>query len=282
MAEDTFITHVGNVLDQLVQGDNQDLALRSHDSLNSISLGIVDASTPQSIQKVDASLQRVVQMVLKLKQQLAYHQKCPDAIHSAISTDSLSPPISCKTEGEWEFVNDRVSQHESPPGALSASNQAMTSDSITAAPTTTTTVAPEIPPCSECIQKCASVASSVVKGDLNVRVDCKNTACHQSTLVVSINQMMAKLSSFTGEVTRVTAHGIEGRLGVQTKLEDESGAWKDCMQQLNAMMDGYSKQIIDFATVCTAVSHGDLSRKVTVDVKGEALILKSTMNTMGE
>ncbi|KAK3829008.1 MAG: atypical/HisK protein kinase [Benniella sp.] len=287
MAEDTYITHVGNVLDQLVQEDNQDPDLRSHDSLNSISLGIVDASTPQSIQKVDASLQRVVQMVLKLRQELAYHQKCPDAMHSATSTDSLSPSISCKTEGEWEFVNDRASQAsappsqpESPPSTLSASNQAMTSDSVTAAPTTTTAVAPEISPCSECIQKCASVASSVVKGDLSVRVDCKNSACHQSTLVVSINEMMAKLSSFTGEVTRVTAHGIEGRLGVQTKLEDESGAWKDCMQQLNAMTDGYSKQLIDFATVCTAVSHGDLSRKVTVDVKGEALILKSTMNTM--
>ncbi|KAK3829004.1 MAG: atypical/HisK protein kinase [Benniella sp.] len=284
MAEDTYITHVGNVLDQLVQEDNQDPDLRSHDSLNSISLGIVDASTPQSIQKVDASLQRVVQMVLKLRQELAYHQKCPDAVHSATSTDSLSPPISCKTEGGWKVVNDGASQvsasslqHESSPSA--ASNQAIISNSITAAPTTTA-VAPEIPPCSECIQKCASVASSVVKGDLSVRVDCKNSACHQSTLVVSINEMMAKLSSFTGEVTRVTAHGIEGRLGVQTKLEDESGAWKDCMQQLNAMTDGYSKQLIDFATVCTAVSHGDLSRKVTVDVKGEALILKSTMNTM--
>ncbi|KAF9345684.1 hypothetical protein BGX34_004548 [Mortierella sp. NVP85] len=277
MAQDTYITHVGNVLDQLVLDDNQDPALRSHDSLNSISLGIVDASTPQSIQKVDASLQRVAQMVLKLKQELAYHQKCPDAMHSAISTDSLSLPISCKTEGRWKVVNDGASQvgasssqHECSPST--ASDQVMTSNSIAAAPTTTTAVASEIPPCSECIQKCASVASSVIKGDLSVRVDCKNTACNQSTLVVSINEMMAKLSNFTGE----------GRLGVQTKFEDESGAWKDCMQQLNAMTDGYSKQIIDFATVCTAVSHGDLSRKVTVDVKGEALILKSTMNTMGE
>ncbi|KAF9344536.1 hypothetical protein BGX34_005567, partial [Mortierella sp. NVP85] len=212
-AEEAYITHIDNVLNLLVQGQDQDLVSQSINFQNPSPLESVGASTSQSIQKVDASLQQVVQMVFKLRQELAYHQKCPDAMHSVVSMDSLSPAISCRSEDEWEFVNDRASQAnapppqlESPPSALSASNQAMTPNSITAAPTTTTVVAPEIPPCSECIQKCASVASSVVKGDLSVRVDCKNTACHQSTLVVSINEMMAKLSSFTGEITRVTAH----------------------------------------------------------------------------
>ncbi|KAI1292959.1 hypothetical protein EDD11_008569, partial [Mortierella claussenii] len=135
-------------------------------------------------------------------------------------------------------------------------------------------------PCATCIYQCALVATAVVKGDLGVRIHCKREACNQSALTVSINQMVAKLSNFTEEVIQVAAQGVEGKLGVQAKIEDERGIWKEFVSHLNTMTVGHSEQVRDIASVCTAVAHGDLSQKITVSVKGETLVLKNTINTM--
>ena len=99
---------------------------------------------------------------------------------------------------------------------------------------------------------------------------------------MSVNEMVAKLSNFTAEVIQVAAQGVEGRLGVQAKMEDERGIWREFVNHLNTMTVGHSEQVRDIASVCTAVAHGDLSQKITVAVKGETLVLKNTINTMGK
>ncbi|KAG0302177.1 hypothetical protein BGZ98_007726, partial [Dissophora globulifera] len=135
-------------------------------------------------------------------------------------------------------------------------------------------------PCPECIRNCALVATAVVKGELGLRITCRRDACNHTALTTSINEMVSKLSSFTDEVIQVAAQGVEGNLGVQAKLEDEHGSWKEFISHLNTMTVGHSEQVRDIASVCTAVAHGDLSQKITVSVKGETLVLKNTINTM--
>ncbi|KAG0048557.1 hypothetical protein BGZ89_004542 [Linnemannia elongata] len=138
----------------------------------------------------------------------------------------------------------------------------------------------EVMPCTQCIHNCAQVAAAVVRGDLGVRIHCTNIICQQSNLFKSVNEMVAKLSNFTAEVIQVAAQGVEGRLGVQAKMEDERGIWREFVNHLNTMTVGHSEQVRDIASVCTAVAHGDLSQKITVVVKGETLVLKNTINTM--
>ncbi|KAF9308551.1 hypothetical protein BGZ91_007766, partial [Linnemannia elongata] len=166
----------------------------------------------------------------------------------------------------------------------SATSAVMTTRTTTTAPATTTTAAAttptEVMPCTQCIHNCAQVAAAVVRGDLGVRIHCTNIICQQSNLFKSVNEMVAKLSNFTAEVIQVAAQGVEGRLGVQAKMEDERGIWREFVNHLNTMTVGHSEQVRDIASVCTAVAHGDLSQKITVAVKGETLVLKNTINTM--
>ncbi|KAI8595387.1 hypothetical protein EDD21DRAFT_43799, partial [Dissophora ornata] len=135
-------------------------------------------------------------------------------------------------------------------------------------------------PCAKCISNCAKVAAAVAKGDLSIRINCEKEACNRSALTTSINEMVSKLSNFTEEVIQVAAQSAEGKLGVQAKLEDEHGSWREVISRLNTMTVGYSEQVRDIASVCTAVARGDLSQKMTVSVKGETLVLKNTFNTM--
>ncbi|KAF9372552.1 hypothetical protein BGX21_004758, partial [Mortierella sp. AD011] len=92
--------------------------------------------------------------------------------------------------------------------------------------------------------------------------------------------MVAKLANFTEEVIQVAAQGVEGKLGVQARIDDEVGIWQEFVTHLNGMTVSHSEQVRDIALVCTAVAHGDLSQKITVAVKGETLVLKNTINTM--
>ncbi|KAF9158230.1 hypothetical protein BGX20_003490 [Mortierella sp. AD010] len=140
----------------------------------------------------------------------------------------------------------------------------------------------QISPCQDCILQCARVAAAVAKGDLKARIKCHNAACFHSDLVISINRMVAKLANFTEEVIQVAAQGVEGKLGVQARIDDEVGIWQEFVTHLNGMTVSHSEQVRDIALVCTAVAHGDLSQKITVAVKGETLVLKNTINTMGK
>src|SRR5436309_7313284 len=97
----------------------------------------------------------------------------------------------------------------------------------------------------------------------------------------TINTMVDQLRSFAAEVTRVAREvGTEGILGGQAQVEGVSGVWRDLTENVNSMASNLTSQVRNIAEVTTAVAQGDLSRKITVDARGEILELKSTINTM--
>ena len=97
----------------------------------------------------------------------------------------------------------------------------------------------------------------------------------------TINTMVDQLSSFAAEVTRVAREvGTEGKLGGQADVSGVAGTWKDLTDSVNSMAGNLTGQVRNIAEVTTAVANGDLSKKITVDVSGEILELKNTINTM--
>src|SRR5205807_1508413 len=97
----------------------------------------------------------------------------------------------------------------------------------------------------------------------------------------TINTMVDQLNSFASEVTRVAREvGTEGKLGGQAQVPEVAGTWKDLTDNVNFMASNLTAQVRNIAEVATAVATGDLSRKITVDVRGEILELKNTINTM--
>src|SRR5205809_3224395 len=96
-----------------------------------------------------------------------------------------------------------------------------------------------------------------------------------------MNTMVDQLNAFAGEVTRVAREvGTEGRLGGQANVVGVAGTWKDLTDSVNSMANNLTAQVRNIAEVATAIANGDLSKKVTVDVSGEILQLKQTINTM--
>src|SRR5205085_1918797 len=96
-----------------------------------------------------------------------------------------------------------------------------------------------------------------------------------------INTMVDQLGSFASEVTRVAREvGTEGRLGGQAEVKGVAGTWKDLTDSVNSMAGNLTAQVRNIAEVTTAVAHGDLRKKVTVDVQGQILHLKNTINAM--
>src|SRR5206468_8965557 len=99
----------------------------------------------------------------------------------------------------------------------------------------------------------------------------------------TVNTMVDQLRSFASEVTRVAREvGTEGRLGGQADVQGVAGTWKDFTESVNFMASNLTGQVRNIADVTKAVATGELSKKITVDVKGEILGLKNTINTMGE
>ena len=130
------------------------------------------------------------------------------------------------------------------------------------------------------VRNIADVTTAVAKGDLSkkITVDVKGEFLE---LKNTINTMVDQLRSFASEVTRVAREvGTEGKLGGQAVVEGVSGTWKDLTDSVNSMASNLTAQVRNIADVTTAVARGDLSRKITVDVKGEILELKNTVNTM--
>ena len=130
------------------------------------------------------------------------------------------------------------------------------------------------------VRNIAEVTTAVAKGDLSkkITVDVRGEILE---LKNTINTMVDQLNSFASEVTRVAREvGTEGRLGGQAQVEGVGGTWKDLTDNVNAMAGNLTGQVRNIAEVTTAVARGDLSKKITVDVKGEILELKNTINTM--
>ncbi|PYM15780.1 MAG: hybrid sensor histidine kinase/response regulator, partial [Verrucomicrobia bacterium] len=130
------------------------------------------------------------------------------------------------------------------------------------------------------VRNIADVTIAVANGDLSkkITVDVRGEILQ---LKDTINTMVDQLRSFASEVTRVAREvGTDGKLGGQAVVRGVSGTWKDLTDNVNLMAINLTSQVRNIATVTTAVANGDLSKKITVDVKGEILELKNTINTM--
>jgi len=130
------------------------------------------------------------------------------------------------------------------------------------------------------VRNIADVTKAVAAGDLTkkITVDVRGEILE---LKNTINTMVDQLSSFAAEVTRVAREvGTEGKLGGQADVKGVAGTWKDLTDKVNFMASNLTAQVRNIAAVTTAVANGDLSKKITVDVKGEILELKDTINTM--
>jgi HAMP domain-containing protein/CheY-like chemotaxis protein/signal transduction histidine kinase len=130
------------------------------------------------------------------------------------------------------------------------------------------------------VRNIAEVTTAVAGGDLSkkITVDASGEILR---LKETINTMVDQLNSFAGEVTRVAREvGTEGKLGGQAQVPGVAGTWKDLTDNVNFMATNLTGQVRNIAEVTTAVANGDLSKKITVDVRGEILLLKETINTM--
>ncbi|MDE2474786.1 MAG: HAMP domain-containing protein, partial [Alphaproteobacteria bacterium] len=130
------------------------------------------------------------------------------------------------------------------------------------------------------VRNISEVATAIAGGDLSrkITVDVRGEILQ---LKETLNTMVDQLNRFAGEVTRVAREvGTEGRLGGQANVPGVAGTWKDLTDSVNSMASNLTAQVRNIAEVTTAVARGDLGRKITVDVKGEILELKNTINTM--
>ena len=130
------------------------------------------------------------------------------------------------------------------------------------------------------VRDIAQVATAVARGDLSQKISVEAKG-EVAALAETINTMVDQLSSFADEVTRVAREvGTDGKLGGQARVEGVSGTWRDLTENVNFMAGNLTGQVRNIAQVTTAVANGDLSQKISVDVKGETLELKETINTM--
>src|SRR4029077_14830991 len=130
------------------------------------------------------------------------------------------------------------------------------------------------------VRNIAEVTTAVAKGDLGkkITVDVRGEIL---ALKNTINTMVDQLGSFASEVTRVAREvGTEGKLGGQAEVEGVAGTWRDLTDSVNSMAANLTGQVRNIAEVTTDVANGDLSRKITVDVRGEILQLKEAINRM--
>src|SRR2546423_1162355 len=135
------------------------------------------------------------------------------------------------------------------------------------------------------VTEVARVIGSVAKGDLShtmvLEVDGRPLRGEALRLGMVVNTMVGQLNSFVSEVSRVAREvGTEGKLGGQAQVPGVAGVWKDLTDNVNSIAANLTGQVRNIAEVTTAVARGDLSKKITVDVRGEILELKSTINTM--
>ncbi len=130
------------------------------------------------------------------------------------------------------------------------------------------------------VRNIADVATAIAGGDLSKKITV-NVSGEILQLKETINTMVDQLNAFAGEVTRVAREvGTDGRLGGQANVTGVAGTWKDLTNSVNSMASNLTAQVRNIAEVSTAIASGDLSKKITVDVRGEILELKDTINTM--
>lgn len=183
-----------------------------------------------------------------------------------------------------------------PPFHISSATNAYPvyfSHPISTFPAATFETSPDNIVCPECVIQAVQIASSVFDGELSHRITCQHTRCTSThfesnapinTLKNAVNAMLDRLQIIADEVNYV-AHetAVRGKLGVQARCGKEmKGLWLDFVVNLNKMTRNHLEQVRDIADVSTAIAKGDLSKAMTVPVKGETLLLKNTFNTMGK
>src|SRR5206468_752875 len=132
------------------------------------------------------------------------------------------------------------------------------------------------------VRNIAEVSTAIAGGDLSKKITV-NVSGEILQLKETINTMVDQLNAFAGEVTRVAREdGTDGKLGGQAQVPGVAGTWKDLTDSVNSMASNLTAQVRNIAEVATAIAGGDLSKKITVDVRGEILLLKETLNTMVE
>src|SRR5207245_2127875 len=130
------------------------------------------------------------------------------------------------------------------------------------------------------VRNIAEVTTAVANGDLSRKITVEGQG-EILELKNTINTMVDQLNGFASEVTRVAREvGTEGKLGSHAQVNRAAGTWKDLTDNVNLMAGNLTSQVRNIAEVTTAVANGDLSKKITVDVQGEILELKNTINTM--
>src|SRR5678810_1138492 len=130
------------------------------------------------------------------------------------------------------------------------------------------------------VRNIAEVATAIANGDLSKKITV-DVSGEILQLKDTINTMVDQLNAFAGEVSRVAREvGTEGKLGGQAAVAGVAGTWKDLTDNVNSMATNLTGQVRNIAEVTIAVANGDLSKKITVDVRGEILQLKETINTM--
>src|ERR1700730_3983375 len=136
-------------------------------------------------------------------------------------------------------------------------------------------------PTTEVTRAIAAVAQGDLVQTVPLDVDGRHLKGEFLRSATIVNTMIKQLSVFTSEVTRVAREvGTEGKLGGQAKVHEVSGVWKDLTESVNSMASNLTAQVRNIAEVTIAVADGDLSKKITVDVRGEILQLKEAINTM--
>src|SRR2546421_604068 len=130
------------------------------------------------------------------------------------------------------------------------------------------------------LRNVADVATAVANGDLSqkITVDVRGEILQLKNTIHTVGD---QLSSFAAEVTRVAREvGTEGKLGGQANVPGVAGTWKDLTDNVNLMASNLTVQLRDVSKVATAIAHGDLTQKITVDVRGEILQIKDVINTI--
>jgi HAMP domain-containing protein len=144
-----------------------------------------------------------------------------------------------------------------------------------------TLIADLVHPTSETARVIGAVAKGVLSQTMALETDGRPLQGEFLRTAKTVNTMVDQLSSFASEVTRVAREvGTEGKLGGQARVKGVAGTWKDLTESVNLMAGNLTGQVRNIAAVTTAVANGDLTKKITVDVQGEFLELKATINTM--
>ncbi|KAK9674829.1 histidine kinase osmosensor, partial [Basidiobolus ranarum] len=272
-----FLRYVENVLTSISQGNFQN---------NSI----INPATTDMERKVELALQQVILRQNLLEGQVENYQQ---RLEKELQTDRLvtneethgfiavEKSQIVKNDGDIHANLTQAEQLAFLPHTQYSNLLSNSEDDSLFTSRTSSFTGENMDYISNCIEECTSVADAITNGDLTQRVTCQKLSGSALKLKSAVNGMAERLETLTSEVLHVQHEMAEmGKLCIQGETENWNGSWKDIMININRVAATHSEQVRDIAEVCTSVAQGDLSKKITVDLKGETLLLKNTINTM--